>query len=157
MWVSVYKSGEHQTVHWKRRQEKIWKKHQAKKTTPGDKETWRWNEEVQETVKRKRTRKKEWGITRDQEDKQRFWKRRSKPREKLLTPACGWCSLRFIIVIICLIYNQFDDTPNNCGSVIGINVHGFGDTALQIKLALVKIFSNSFITLQAGIPTRTNV
>ena len=36
-----------------------------------DKETWRWNEEVQESIRKKRLAKKRWDMQRDEESKKR--------------------------------------------------------------------------------------
>ena len=39
---------------------------------PGDKETWWWNDKVQEVIKAKKETKKIWDASRRQEDKDRY-------------------------------------------------------------------------------------
>ena len=39
---------------------------------PGDKETWWWNDKVQEVIKAKKVAKKIWDASRRQEDKDRY-------------------------------------------------------------------------------------
>ena len=42
------------------------------KKAPADKETWWWNEEVQQVVKWKKTLKKKWDISGSEEDREEY-------------------------------------------------------------------------------------
>ena len=44
----------------------------SSKQRKGDKETWWWDEEVQESIRNKRLAKNRWDIQRDEESKQEY-------------------------------------------------------------------------------------
>ena len=46
----------------------------------GDRETWWWNEEVQESIKEKKEEKKAWDKTKDENTKKIYKEKKSKPK-----------------------------------------------------------------------------
>ena len=47
----------------------------------GDRETWWWNEEVQESIKEKKEEKKAWDKTKDENTKKIYKEKKSKPKQ----------------------------------------------------------------------------
>ena len=49
-----------------------------------DKDTWWWDEEVQESIRNKRLAKKRWGIERDEDSKQEYKKMRREAQKEVV-------------------------------------------------------------------------
>ena len=52
------------------------------KQRKGDKDTWWWNEEMQESIRKKRLAKKRWDMQRDEESKQEYKEMRREAKAK---------------------------------------------------------------------------
>ena len=55
----------------------------SSKQTKEDKETWWWNEEVQESIRKKRLAKKRWDMQRDEESKQEYKEMRREAKKEV--------------------------------------------------------------------------
>ena len=78
----------------------------------GDRETWLWNEEVQESIKEKKEAKKAWDKIRDENSKKMYKEKKSKQRRRL-----QW--QRDVRMTICMLDWKQNKVKRSCTDWLG--------------------------------------